>query len=207
MDAVKHCAWLLVPLLASCGGSDTNVLEPPTGDVFNLDGPVVNACASNYYTELVGDYDGQIVFRDSELRYTLADDTLFTCTWEVDLQVSSAYTSDPDTRTICDLTFSMTSNVTGTTGGVGPELCSDVGIGGDLIDTLGVSRELWTNPPYPIDAFAQVPTAIPGDMVFPIGVAGQAVSQFTLTFDGMGNITLPDSITAEPDYSGVLVKQ
>jgi len=194
MSVVNRYVLFLVPLLASCGGGGSGGGQPlsdPLTDVFNPAATVVNACSSEHYTELVGDYDGQIAYDDGDE---------LSCFWEVELQVSSGYTSDPNTRSICDLTFNMAS--TGASAG-----CSDIGIGGKLLDTLSVSRESWTNTSYPVDAFAQVPSAIPDNGVFPIGIAGQAVSQFTVTFDGRGNVTFPNSVSAEPEYTGVLVKQ
>jgi len=147
-------------------------------------------------TQHTGDYDGQINFASK-------DDNGPVCSWEVELQVTSGYTTDPTLRTVCDLTFNMTSELaTDATAG-----CDDVGVGGKLIDSLGASQGMWDAPPYPVDAFAQTLTQIPDSAVFPIGVHGIPVSQFTLTFDGLGNITLPDSISANPEYSGVLVKQ
>ncbi len=192
MDAVKRYGLFLLPVLVSCGGGGSVSTDSGLqNDAFNPTGRVVNACSSDYYRELVGDYDGQIRF---------ANDDGLVCTWEVELQVSSAYTTDPALRQICDLNFNMVSS--GATVG-----CADVGIGGSLLDTLAASRDQWVDVPWPVDAFAEVSSAIPDSSVYPIGIAGIATRQFTITFDGRGNVTFPDSVSVEPEYSGVLVKQ
>ena len=117
-----------------------------------------------------------------------------------ELQVTPGYTSDSTFRQICDLTFNMASS--GATAG-----CSDIGIGGDLVESLIASPGLWESPPWPVDGFAQIPSALPDSSVYPIGISGISTSQFTMTFDGRGNIRFPDSLSAEPEFTGVLVKQ
>ncbi len=185
---------LAVAMLASCGGGGSESVSIQD-DGFNTDGPVVNACASNYYTELVGDYDGQI-------SYTKADDSL-SCTWEVDLQVSGGYTMDPVNRRVCDLTMNMASTSTNPVG------CSDVGLAGDVsepLKSLFTTADELTNPTWPVEADTLLNSRLPDSAVYPVGETG-TVLVITLTFDGAGNVIFPASLNASPEWSGVIVKK
>ena len=192
-------ALTLLPMLSACGehisGNRNEVaglLADELADGFSIAGPVVNACASNYYTELAGLYDG-------EIEYTNDDDTL-SCTWDVDLQITSEYRRDPVNRTVCDLSMNMFST------SENPEGCSDVGVFGDIVEPLSAASDstLWTSPPFPIEADAVLDFGLSDNTVFPIGTEDSS-SFITFRFDGLGNVTYPDSF--EGDFSGVLVKQ
>ena len=191
-------AIVLLPVLVACYGDSSNSNDEPAlfadsiAGEFNIAGPVVNACASNYYTELAGLYDGQI-------DYTSDDETL-SCTWRLDLQITSEYLTDPVNRATCDLTMNVISQ------SANPEGCSDVGISGDLSEPLKAASNssVWLSPPWPIELEAVLDFGLPGSDVHPIGVEG-AASVIALRFDGLGNIRYPE--TAVGMWSGVLVKQ
>ena len=192
-------AIALLPILAACGeredfgtDDDSGLLADDIGDSFNPAGPVVNACASVYYTELAGSYDGQI-------DYTSNDETL-SCTWEVDLQITSEYLRDPFARSVCDLSMNMISTSALTEG------CRDVGLSGDISEPLedATNRVVWSSPPWPIEADALLDIGLSDDDIFPIGKNGDT-SFITFRFDGFGNVTYPESL--DGDWSGVLVKQ
>ena len=192
-------AITLLPVLTACGehisgnrNEEAGLLADELTDGFNIAGPEVNACASNYYTELAGLYDGQI-------EYTNDDDTL-SCTWEVDLQVTSGYRRDPVNRTVCDLTMNMISTSENPVG------CSDVGVSGDITEPLNAATDstVWTSPPYPIEADAVLDFGLSDSTVYPIGTEDSS-SFITFRFDGLGNVRYPESLAG--DWSGVLVKQ
>lgn len=189
---------VLLPILASCGGGGSSSVDELIGVStagFDRNATVVNACESDYYREIAGDYDGQFSYN--------SDDGSQSCQWEVDLQITSGYTRDPNTRTICDLTFNMSS-----TGGTN-EGCADIGTGGEMLDSLASpnSNMFWTNTPWPVDAAAIMPVTLPENAVFPIGLANVPTMQFTVNFDGSGNIFLPAQDDILPEWSGLLVKQ
>lgn len=194
----KLIALPLTVLLASCGsgesGDSTQILSDNSLE-FDRNAEVANACASNYYEEIAGNYDGQISYDK--------DDGSLSCRWEVELQITSNYTTDPNTRQICDLTFNMAS-----TGGVNTG-CSDIGTGGEILDSLASpnNNQFWTNTPWPIDAAARMATTVSENLVFPIGLANSPTRQFTIIFDGFGNITYPENNAILPEWSGVLVKE
>ena len=186
-----------MPGLAACGSTTADndgsvFLADPLTDLFSDGEAVVNACASNYYTELDGNYDGQIDY--------ISDDESLECSWEVDLQVTGEYISDPINRTVCDLTMNMISTSANTDG------CSDVGLAGDIAEPLKDPSNIavWQSPSYPIDATALLDVGLPGSAVYPIGEQGPT-SVLTFRFDGRGNVTYPASI--DGSWTGVLVKQ
>ena len=193
-------AITLLPVLAACGehvsgnrNEEAGLLaDELTDDGFSIAQTGVNACASNYYTELAGLYDGQI-------DYTKDDDTL-SCTWEVDLQVTTEYRRDPVNRSVCDLTMNMIST------SENPEGCSDVGISGDIVEPLSAASDstAWTSPPWPIEVNSVFDFGLSGSAVYPIGME-DAESFITFRFDGLGNVRYPDTLNG--NWSGVLVKQ
>lgn len=194
----KITTLLFLPVLASCGGGGSSGTTESLSDellVFDSNATVVNACASEYYQEIAGNYDGQISYD--------RDDGSQSCEWEVELQITSAHITDPNTRQICDLTFNMAS-----TGGTN-EGCSDIGTGGEVLDSLASpnDNQFWTNTPWPIDATARMPVTLSDNLIFPIGLANSQTRQFTLIFDGFGNITYPANSDILPEWSGVLVKE
>ena len=192
-------AITLLPMLAACGehvsgnrNEEAGLLADEVTDEFSITEVAVNACASNYYTELAGLYDGQI-------DYTNDDDTL-SCTWEVDLQITSEYRRDPVNRSVCDLTMNMIST------SENPEGCSDVGVSGDIIEPLSAASDStsWTSPPWPIEADAVFDFGLTGNAVYPIGME-DSDSFVTFRFDGLGNVRYPEVLGG--NWSGVLVKQ
>lgn len=193
----KILTLAFLPVLTSCGGGGSGTPEPlsDNGAVFNSNATVVNACQSDYYQEIAGNYDGQINFN--------RDDGSLSCRWEVELQITSTHTTDPITRQICDLSFNMAS-----TGGANAG-CADIGTGGEVLDSLASpnDNQLWTNTPWPIDAAARMPITLSESLVYPIGIANSPTRQFNMIFDGFGNISYPANNDVLPEWSGILVKQ
>ena len=183
-------ALLTLPILAACGGSSSQ----PLASEFNADAAVVNACDSNYYQELTGNYDGQI-------NYTAINDNL-SCSWEVELQITSDYLLDPVSRRFCDLTMNMASVSSN------PDGCNNVGLAGIVSEPLKSLFDVdqFNTPAWPIDADVLLNARLPNSAVYPVGDTGN-VEVIALRFDGMGNAVFPATLNASPKWSGVLVKQ
>jgi len=194
-------ALLALPFLAACDGSGSDpapLADDQVTDVFNEAGPVVNACLSSYYLELVGVYSGEIQYASR----STADETA--CVWNVEIGIASEYRTDPQFRQVCDLSLSMTASTVS-----GGEACGDVGAGAELLDDLASSSNvsLWRSPPWPIEALAIFTTDLSAGPIYPVGRDIGTVSSFDLRFDGQGGLSFPQSAEDNPEWSGVLLKQ
>jgi hypothetical protein len=178
----------ILPILAACGGGSGSTplagAELQDDALYNPDGAVINACSSPYYAELIGTYDGVINYTDIEL----------SCTWETDLQISGRYETDPATRSICDVTYNVTTALDAPVDG-----CADIGAGGQLVGTL-TGRAQWESPPWPVPSIGTTPAELQSGVRYVFGVGGVPV--FEIVNDGRGNINFAGNNTA-----GVLVKQ
>lgn len=179
----------LLPLIAACGGGDGSA-PLPVDDIngrFNPAGPVVNACASPYYQELQGAFDGQISF----------DDGATVCVFEVEAEILGDYSLDPVRHTVCNLDIALHTELVSGNGS-----CANITVVAGLDDALKSPTDsaMWIDTPWPITAYGILPVAPPQQMVTAVVVGSANV--FQLIFDGNGNIMVP-----EIHYAGVLVKQ
>ncbi|MFK7861432.1 MAG: hypothetical protein AB8B64_21630 [Granulosicoccus sp.] len=184
---MKYPVIALPLLLAGCSSGDG--IE---NSVELLDDMVDNTglCGNVYYSELRGNYDGQI-------RYFSPDTT---CLWNVDMQVSTTPISEPF---LCRAALSMSSDLLD-----GDSMCSDIGIGAPLIEPFseGQRGDGRQNITWPVDALITLESELDAGKIYPVGKSGQ-IGMFTVQFDGRGNITYPVSNGTDESYVGVLVKQ
>jgi len=185
---MRCLATALPLLLVGCYGASENG-DNTTGLLDDMTGQG-GLCGNVYYSELRGNYDGQIRYFNPQA----------TCLWEVDMQVSTTPIFEPAQ---CRSAVTITSELES-----GDSICGDIGIGAPLIEPLGESqlsseRNVVT---WPIDGLVDVTAELDAVSVYPVGQSGQ-VTVFTLQFDGMGNVTFPVSTSTDESFTGILVKQ
>ncbi|MFK7859116.1 MAG: hypothetical protein AB8B64_09855 [Granulosicoccus sp.] len=186
MRALSILAVLL--MLTACSGGSAAPGVPMDDGAGQGD-----TCDTAYYRELRGDYEGQIEFSSR----TAA------CAWNVDMQVSTRLQSTDMCFTFVSLTSNLTSSDFGDS-----TVCRDIGTSAQLYEPyLGeLSLEVLDNPAWPVDGTLNLSTALEPDKVFPVGSTGQ-VQLITLRFNGLGNVTYPDSSDPDERFAGVLFRQ
>lgn len=182
---MKSSILALPLILTACSGGSSDP-APLLEDIVEQGG----TCGTAYYSELSGDYDGQIEYASSE-----AD-----CAWDVEMQVSTKAGALPS---MCEANVSMTSELIS-----GDATCGDVGLAGQLLEPFGAGQrnDELDNVAWPVDAIVSLNAALDADTIFPVGITGR-VPVFQIRFDGLGNVTYPDRSSADESFSGVLVKQ
>ncbi|MFK8081257.1 MAG: hypothetical protein AB8B97_13300 [Granulosicoccus sp.] len=185
---MKQVVIALAALVVACDSS-TESGDNATGLLDDMSGQE-GLCGNVYYSELRGNYDGQI-------RYFRPDAT---CLWDVDMQLTTTAVFEPQQ---CRTAISMTSEILS-----GDSICADIGIGAPLVEPFNENQLNGerNNVTWPIDALIDVNAQLDTGKVYPVGQSGQ-VTVFTVQFDGMGNVTFPVSTSTDESFTGVLVKQ
>jgi len=152
-------------------------------------GTATGNCATTFFREITGVYDGEI---------TYTSDTL-SCRWNVDFEIATATVSG---TAHCGSSANITSDLL-----FGDRArCGDIAQAGDFQPTVsGGSTVADLNAvTWPVDGFMVLNAETDGSIVYPIGRTG-ASQYIDIRFDGSGNVTMPQYNDA--GFDGVLVKQ
>ncbi len=186
----------LFTFLAACGGGGSN----DNSEIVVNDDPdqttqttQSGACATAYYSELAGDYEGQIMY---------GSDTA-TCNWQTNLTVSTSTYSLGEILIdeICEVQAEYTSTLLS-----GDLACADVSVTSQLIEPYGANTNVdeLNDPDWPIDGSLRFNAELDADQIYPVGKTGR-VLYFDLQFDGNGAAYFPPN--NDDNFTGTMTRQ
>jgi len=217
---------LTLTLLAGCGGGggespapisnapDTSDSPPPTtlndGETFNPGGSLIGgnifSCAAPYYRELEGLYDGQITYLGRTTDDS--DPAAASCTFEVELAVTTRYPAAIPNGPLCELRGEFASSQLGSATN-SPECAGTGPVRGDLFAPYFGDLDLIADPVYPVDASMSLPAQLPEGEIHGIGefTSFSGARSIRFRFDGLGNVDLGESTSPDSPYDGRLIKR